>query len=96
MNRLTRLPAADLLQDLYLKELKAYKVPAIKASDSEGHVQKWSAPKAPTSPEETDIAKELSAYEASAVETEGQEEGGIEAKDEDWFVEEPEEEAAHH
>jgi F-type H+-transporting ATPase subunit h len=81
---------------LYLKELKSYKAPAIKASDSEGHVLKWSAPKAPKSPEETDIANELKAYEASTVETEGQEEGGVEAKEEDWFEEEPEEETAHH
>lgn len=87
---------ADLIQDLYLKELKAYKAPTVKASDSEGHVLKFSAPKPPQSPEETDIANELKAYEASAVEIEGQAEGGAAVQEEDWFEEEPEEEAAHH
>jgi F-type H+-transporting ATPase subunit h len=87
---------ADLVQDLYLRELKSYKVPQVKASDSEGHVQKFNPPKPPQSPEETDIAKELQAYEASTVEVEGQAEGGAEAKELDWFEEEPEEEGAHH
>jgi F-type H+-transporting ATPase subunit h len=88
----TPLPA-DLIQDLYVRELKAYKVPAVKATDAEGNVQKWSAPKAPKSPEEADIANELKSYEASAVEIEGQAEGGAPASQEfDWFEEEPEEE----
>ena len=87
---------ADLVQDLYLRELKAYKVPAVKPSDSEGHVQKFSAPAPPKSPEETDIANELKAYEASTVDIEGQAEGSVAEKEVDWFEEEPEEEAAHH
>lgn len=84
------------MQDLYLKELKAYKSPAVKPSDAEGHVQKFAPPKAPKSPEETDIANELKAYEASTVEVEGQAEGGVVEKEVDWFEEEPEEESAHH
>lgn len=88
---------ADLVQDLYLRELKSYKAPAVKATDAEGNVQKFSAPKAPKSPEEADIANELKAYEASAVEIEGQAEGGAAASQEfDWFEEEPEEEEAKH
>lgn len=88
-------PPADLVQDLYLRELKSYKPPQVKASDSEGHVQKFNAPKAPKSPEETDIANELKAYEASTVELEGQagSEGGAAPIDQDWFEEEPEEDA---
>lgn len=85
------------MQDLYLKELRAYKSPAVKASDADGHVQKWVAPAPPTSPEEADIARELKAYEESKVEVEGQAEtaaGG--EKEQDWFEEEPEEEAAAH
>jgi F-type H+-transporting ATPase subunit h len=79
---------------MYLKELKAYKPTPIKASDAEGNVQTWSAPKAPTSPEEADIAKELQAYEASTVELEGQaEEGAPAAAEHSWFEEEEEEEA---
>ncbi|KAM3075959.1 ATP synthase F0 subcomplex subunit H atp14 [Clarireedia jacksonii] len=92
----TAVRRADLVQDLYLRELKSYKVPQVKASDAEGHVLKFNPPKAPQSPEETDIAKELQAYEASTVEVEGQAEGGVVAKEEDWFEEEPEEEDAHH
>ncbi|KUJ08023.1 uncharacterized protein LY89DRAFT_691329 [Mollisia scopiformis] len=92
----TAVRQADLVQDLYLKELKNYKAPAVKANDSEGHVQKFSAPKPPKSPEEADIANELKAYEASTVDIEGQAEGGAVAQDADWFEDEPEEEAAHH
>ncbi len=66
----------DLVQDLYLRELKNYKHPAVKASDSEGHVQKFSPPKAPHSPEESDIANDLKAYEHQQVEVEGQASGG--------------------
>lgn len=89
-------PTADLVQDLYLKELKAYKPAPTKASDAEGHVLKFNPPKTPTSPEEADIAKELKAYEDSTVDIEGQAEAGSEAAvEQDWF-EEPEEETAKH
>ncbi|KAF2396205.1 hypothetical protein EJ06DRAFT_534344 [Trichodelitschia bisporula] len=92
--------SADLVQELYLRELKNYKSPVVKASDAEGNVQTFSIPKPPRSPEETDIAKELSAYESQAVELEGQvaaSEGG-KPVEEDWFEEEPEEDEAkaHH
>ncbi|RFU32142.1 hypothetical protein B7463_g4173, partial [Scytalidium lignicola] len=93
----TAIRQADLVQDLYLKELKGYKAPAIKPTDADGHVQIFTPPKPPVSPEETDIASELQAYEASAVEIEGQAEGGSAAEvEQDWFEEEPEEEAVHH
>lgn len=97
---LTQLVAADLVQDLYLRELKAYKAPQIKATDAEGQVQKFTMPKAPASPEETDIANELKAYETQAVEVEGSSSGedGVAAPAEDWFEEEDEEsttKAAH-
>ncbi|TVY52560.1 ATP synthase subunit H, mitochondrial [Lachnellula cervina] len=86
----------DLIQDLYVRELKAYKVPVVKATDAEGSVQKFTAPAAPKSPEEADIANELKSYTASAVEIEGQAEGGAAASQEfDWFEEEPEEEPHH-
>lgn len=72
-------------------------MPAVKASDAEGVVQKWAAPATPRSPEEADIAGELKAYEASGVDVEGQAAGGAAGaeKELDWFEEEPEEEAAH-
>lgn len=84
---------------MYLKELKAYKSPQIKAADSEGHVQKFSAPKPPRSPEESDLASDLKSYETQQVEVEGQVEAGSAAPaEQDWFEEEDysDEPAAHH
>lgn len=80
------------MQDLYLRELKNYKVPAVKPTDAEGHVQTFSIPKAPKSPEETDIASELKAYETQTVDVEGavSTEGGAPPPEEDWFEEEEE------
>ncbi|KAK5243196.1 ATP synthase F0 subcomplex subunit H atp14, partial [Cryomyces antarcticus] len=73
----TAIRQADIVQDMYLRELKGYKPPQIKASDADAHVQKFTAPKPPPSPEETDIANELKAYESQQVEVEGQSsEGG--------------------
>ena len=89
---------ADFVQELYLKELKAYKPTPIKASDAEGQVSVFSLPKTPKSPEEADLASSLKEYESMAVEVEGQE-GGADAAPavvEDWLVEEPEEDDAHH
>ncbi|KAF2263723.1 hypothetical protein CC78DRAFT_533732 [Lojkania enalia] len=95
----TAVRQADLVQDMYLRELKAYKPPQVKASDAEGHVQKFTIPKAPPSPEESDIASELKAYETQQVEIEGSSssEGTSAPVEEDWFEEEPEDEvpAAH-
>lgn len=84
--------AADLVQDLYLRELKNYKVPQVKANDAEGHVQKFSIPAAPKSPEEADIANELKAYETQQpdVGAEATAEDGQVLPQEDWFVEEDE------
>lgn len=70
----------------------------MKPSDSEGHVQKFSPPKSPRSPEESDIANDLKAYEEQRVEVEGQaSEGEGAAVEEDWFEEDPDDEvkAAH-
>lgn len=90
---------ADLVQDLYLKEIRNYKAPPLKASDSEGHVQKFSAPKSPQTPEDGDIARDLKDYENQQVELEGQAttgDGG--ASEESWFEDELDDEgvpAAH-
>jgi F-type H+-transporting ATPase subunit h len=82
---------ADLVQDLYLRELKSYKFPEVKASDADAHVQKFTVPKAPASPEETDIANELKSYETQAVDVEGaQGEDDAVLPQEDWFEEEDE------
>ncbi|KAK4116276.1 hypothetical protein N656DRAFT_774489 [Canariomyces notabilis] len=92
---------ADFVQELYLKELKAYKPTPIKDSDAVGQVATFSLPKAPKSPEEADLASSLKEYENMAVEVEGQEgadaaAGGKPAAVlEDWLEEEEEEEAHH-
>ncbi|KAI9704335.1 MAG: hypothetical protein M1836_007196 [Candelina mexicana] len=84
---------ADIVQDLYLRELKAYKPAPVKASDADGHVQKFSAPKAPSLPEEGDMANDLKAYEDQQVEIEGQATSGEgAAEDKDWFEDDLEEE----
>ncbi|MCJ1350549.1 MAG: hypothetical protein MMC33_000530 [Icmadophila ericetorum] len=91
----TTVRSVDLIQDIYIKELKAYKLPPVKASDSEGHVQKFSVPTTPASPEESNLTKDLQAYEKQEVEVEGQAAGGAAVPEEDWFEEEPEEEHGH-
>lgn len=71
---------------MYLKSLREYKAPAAKASDSEGHVQKFNPPAAPKSPEESNLASEMKAYEDSTVEVEGQAPAGESAApEEDYF-----------
>jgi F-type H+-transporting ATPase subunit h len=94
--KLTPAPTADFVQELYLKELKAYKPTPIKESDAVGQVATFSLPKAPKSPEEADLSSSLQEYEALTVEVEGSE--GLAAGQtpvvEDWLVEE-EEETAH-
>ncbi|KAF2871880.1 ATP synthase complex subunit H-domain-containing protein [Massariosphaeria phaeospora] len=87
----TAVRQADLVQEMYLRELKSYKPPQLKASDSEGHVQQFSIPKPPPSPEEGDIASELKAYENQKVELEGASAEGAAPVEEDWFEEEVEE-----
>lgn len=90
-------PPADPVQDLYLRELKAYRPTPIKPGDAEAHVQKFALPKAPPSPEEANLAGELSAYESQEVEVEGQAAAGEAAPvEESWFEEEEEEAPAAH
>ncbi|KAG8924072.1 hypothetical protein FRC02_010669 [Tulasnella sp. 418] len=62
----SRVVRKDLVQDLYLRELKAYK-PPVKAQDAHvGQVKNFSAPAAPQAPAlPADLASELAAYDAS-------------------------------
>ncbi|KAF8918370.1 ATP synthase complex subunit H-domain-containing protein [Mucidula mucida] len=56
----------DLVQDLYLKELKAYKPTPATQDAHVGLVKTFSAPIAPQAPAlPSDLASELSAYDAS-------------------------------
>ncbi len=90
---------ADFVQELYLKELKAYKMPAVKESDSVGQVQTFAVPKTPKSPEEADLASNLQEYESMAVEIEGQDAAqqasGTAAVLPDWLEAEEEEAPKH-
>ncbi|KAH7328980.1 ATP synthase complex subunit H-domain-containing protein [Stachybotrys elegans] len=89
---------ADFVQELYLKELKAYKTPAVKDTDADGHVQVFSVPSTPKSPEETDLAGSLQEYESMAVEIEGQDAAAAQtgsAAVPDWLELEEEEAEAH-
>ena len=93
--------AADLIQDMYLKELRAYKPPQQKASDSEGHVQKFTPPAAPKSPEESNLASEMKEYEDQVVEIEGSAAPGEAPAEDDFFedidaIDAEDREDAHH
>jgi len=56
----------DLVQDIYVRELKAYKAPVSAKDAHVGNVKAFSAPTSPTPPDlPRDIAAELAAYEAS-------------------------------
>ncbi|KIX03520.1 uncharacterized protein Z518_07073 [Rhinocladiella mackenziei CBS 650.93] len=96
VSSVARMP--DLIQDMYLKELRAYKPPPSKASDAEGHVQKFTPPATPKSPEEANLAKEMKEYEDQVVEIEGQSATGETQAEEDFFenIEEDDDEPAHH
>ena len=91
---------ADFVQELYLKELKAYKIPPVKDTDSVGQVQTFVTPKTPQSPEETDLANNLKEYESMAVEIEGQDTAAVNstagAALPDWLETEVDEEEAKH
>ncbi|KAK9468236.1 ATP synthase complex subunit H-domain-containing protein [Lipomyces arxii] len=88
---------ADILTDLYLKEVKAYKPTPVKASDSVGQVKPWILPTAPTPPSvEGSSEAEISEYAAQVVEVEGVAEIVEEEPEvEDFFVVKPLEDAHH-
>ncbi|KAJ7468691.1 ATP synthase complex subunit H-domain-containing protein [Mycena latifolia] len=56
----------DIVQDLYLKEIKAYKAPPTAKDAHVGVVKAYTMPPVPKAPAlPTDLASELSAYDAS-------------------------------
>ncbi|KAK9323632.1 ATP synthase complex subunit H-domain-containing protein [Lipomyces orientalis] len=93
----TSMPRRDFIQDLYLKELKSYKAPPVKATDSVGQVKPWVAPSAPVPPAvEATAPTDLSEYDSQVVEVEGVAVAAEEDVEvEDWFVVEPLEDAHH-
>ena len=88
---------ADPIQDIYLRSLRDYKAPPEKPGDAEQHVHKFAVPSGFKSPEESNLANELSAYQSQTVEVEGQ--GATEHTpaqehgQQDWFEELPDYEA---
>lgn len=84
----TSIRRADIIQDLYVKEVKAFKAPTLTAADAAGSVKPWAAPTAPSAPAlEADVAAELSEYETQAVEVESAKPAeNAAAEVEDWFV----------
>jgi F-type H+-transporting ATPase subunit h len=80
---------------MYLRELQAYKPAPLKANDSEGHVQAFSVPKPPASPEEANLAAEIKDFEAQVPEIEGNtQQAGAPVVEEDWFEEDVDEQPA--
>ena len=55
---------------MYLRELRSYKPSPSKLGEIDGQIQKFAIPRAPSSPEDSDIAKDLKAYETQDVEVE--------------------------
>ena len=90
---ITDISVADIIQDLYLKELKAYKIPADSPSDAEGSVQVFKAPATPKSPEESGLEGQVTEYESQTVEVEGQAATGETQEAEEDYFEDLEDEA---
>ncbi|KAK9235516.1 ATP synthase complex subunit H-domain-containing protein [Lipomyces kononenkoae] len=95
----TSLPRRDIVQDLYLKEIKNYKAPPVKATDSVGQVKPWVVPSAPAPPAaEASAPTDLEDYESQVVEVEGVAAASEEEPQsdlDDWFVVEPIEDEHH-
>ena len=63
-----RTDSPDIVQETYLRELKAYKAPEKAPDAHKGHVREFSSPaqpQAPSSPSSSDIASQLEAYTSS-------------------------------
>ena len=89
----------NVLQDLYLRELKNIKLAPITPKDAEGSVKPWEEPSKPKVPElEAQGTEALQAYKSEPVETlsesaDGQVEEPVE---EDWLVLDDAEEVSYH
>ncbi|PRT54936.1 hypothetical protein B9G98_02556 [Wickerhamiella sorbophila] len=83
----TSVPRKDLLQDLYLSEIKAFKPKPVSESDAAGTVKKFAVPAQPKSPSIEGDAAEVDAYANSTVEVETETASGepVAQTSEDWF-----------
>ncbi|BAO40789.1 ATP synthase subunit H [Kluyveromyces marxianus] len=94
----TSLIRRNVIQDLYLKELKSVNLKPVTAADAQGAVKPWTAPAAPKIPElELQSADALKEYAAADVETvkEATEQAN-EVEEGDWLVLEEIEDDHHH
>ncbi|CAI1594743.1 hypothetical protein SEUBUCD646_0L03440 [Saccharomyces eubayanus] len=81
----------NVIQDLYLRELKETKLAPSSLQDAEGNVKPWSPPKKPTLPElELQGPDALKAYADQNVETANDTKSSVEGEaepiEEDWLV----------
>lgn len=88
----------NVIQDLYLKELKAVKLQPLTAADAEAAVKPWAEPVAPKVPElELQSADALKQYAEAGVETAPEAgETAVEVEEGDWLVLEELEDDHHH
>ncbi|ODQ79395.1 hypothetical protein BABINDRAFT_161799 [Babjeviella inositovora NRRL Y-12698] len=91
---------ANLVSELYVKELKAFKPTPLTASHSEGAVKPWSTPVAPKAPA-VEGANDVAEYETAAVEVGSAEvkaasAGAAETLEEFFVLEDLPEEEPHH
>lgn len=84
-----------MISDLYVSQIKAFKPVAFTAKDAEESTKAFQLPSKPSVPESEISADALAQYEASDVETETVGSTGSAVAEEDWFVFEEAEEAAH-
>lgn len=88
----------NVIQELYLKELKNVKLNPITAKDAEGSVKPWTEPVKPKIPEIEGQGNEaLKAYQNESVETKSSEAAPAEESnvEDDWLVLEDVEEDSH-
>lgn len=91
---------ANLIADLYVKELKAFKPTPLTAADAEAATKPWTLPAVAKIPAlEAEGADALAEYDSAAVEVSASADGSVateEYKPDDWFVFPVDEEPGHH
>lgn len=93
----TSAPRLDLLQDIYVKEIKGFKPAPVSAKDAAAETIPWSVPKAPAVPSGEIALDQIDEYAKAPVEveheapvaTEGQAQTVDTSPGGDWFVVEP-------
>lgn len=90
---------ANLIADLYVKELKAFKPTPLSAADAQSATKPWKLPSPAKVPAlEAEGADALAAYDAEPVEVASSGNGVVaeEYKPDDWFVFPADVEPGHH